>query len=343
VCRRVLEHREAGVLLKRQAVLFRAAHHSDLLEVELGRRNIPFVKYGGLKFLEAAHVKDVLAVLRILENPQDEVSWFRVLQLLEGIGPVAARRLMAELGIQAGHGSEPSPLKRMLDGAPECPPSAAEALAALRGALKDCLESKSGPSGDVERVTRFLEPQFLRQYRNPQERLRDLEQLAMLATGYPDRARFITELTLDPPASTGDLAGPPLLDEDYLILSTIHSAKGLEWEVVHLIHAADGMIPSDMATGNPEEIEEERRLLYVAMTRAREMLHVYFPLRYYRRPRGLEDMHSYAQLTRFLPQKVQDLCERRSEYLASEEEASPAAVIGSTAGVDEFLAGLWKE
>jgi ATP-dependent DNA helicase UvrD/PcrA len=343
VCRRVLEHREAGVLLKRQAVLFRAAHHSDLLEVELTRRNIPFVKYGGLKFLEAAHVKDVLAVLRILENPQDEVSWFRVLQLLEGVGPVAARRLMAELGIQAGQGSEPSPLKRMLDGALGCPPAAAEALAALRAAFEDCLNSGSGPSGDVERITRFLEPHFLRHYRNPRERLRDLQQLAMLATGYPNRARFITELTLDPPASTGDLAGPPLLDEDHLILSTIHSAKGLEWEVVHLIHAADGMIPSDMATGNPEEIEEERRLLYVAMTRAREMLHVYFPLRCYHRPRGLEDGHSYAQLTRFLPQGVQDLFDRRTEYLAGEEEASPAVAIGSTAGVDEFLAGLWKE
>lgn len=343
VCRRVLEHREEGVLLKRQAVLFRAAHHSDLLEVELARRNIPFVKYGGLKFLEAAHVKDALAALRILENPHDEVSWFRVLQLLEGIGPTAARKLMEKLGVRAEHGSEPSPLRRFLDDPPESPTGAADGLAAFRAALNDCLDSGSGPSGDVERLALFLEPQFLRRYRNPRERMRDLDQLALLASGYPNRARFVTELTLDPPASTGDLAGPPLLDEDYLILSTIHSAKGLEWDAVHVIHAADGMIPSDMATGNPEEIEEERRLLYVAMTRARAMLHVYFPLRYYHRPRGLENGHSYAQLTRFLPQSVQDLFDRRTEYLAADEEAGTAGEMEPAAGVDEFLAGLWKE
>jgi len=225
------------------------------------------------------------------------------------------------------------------------PPPIVDGVTTFRTALHDCLESGSGPSGDVERITLFLEPLLLRHYRNPRERIRDLEQLALLASGYPNRARFITELTLDPPSSTGDLAGPPLLDEDYLVLSTIHSAKGLEWEVVHVIHAADGMIPSDMATGNPEEIEEERRLLYVAMTRARDVLHVYFPLRYYHRPRGLEDGHNYAQLTRFLPRAIQDLFDRRTEYLATEADAdpSPTAVVGSTAGVDEFLSALWKE
>ena len=343
VCRRVLEHREEGVALKRQAVLFRAAHHSDLLEVELARRNIPFVKYGGLKFLEAAHVKDVLAVLRILENPHDEVSWFRVLQLLEGVGPAVARGLMAELGVPRRHGSEPSPLKRLLEAPPACPPAAVPGMDALRNALQDCLGSESGPAPEVERIGRFLEPHFLRRYRSPRERMRDLEQLELLANGYPNRARFITELTLDPPSSTGDLAGPPLLDEDYLVLSTIHSAKGLEWDVVHIIHAADGMIPSDMATGNPKEIEEERRLLHVAMTRAREMLHVYFPLRYYRRPRGLEDGHSYAQLTRFLPKQVQDLFQKTTEHLAADEDGPSVTVTSPAASVDEFLASLWSE
>ena len=343
LCRRVLDHREEGVPLKRQAVLFRAAHHSDLLEVELARRNIPFVKYGGLKFLEAAHVKDVLALLRILENPHDEVSWFRVLQLVEGIGPSAARGLMEELGVRTELGSEPSPLRRLLDHTPECPPAAEEGMAALRGAVDDCLGSGSGAAADVERVSLFLQPQFLRRYRNPRERVRDLEQLALLASGYPNRARFITEHTLDPPASTGDLAGPPLLDEDFLILSTIHSAKGLEWDVVHVINAADGMIPSDLATRSPEEIEEERRLLYVAMTRAREMLHVYFPLRYYHRPRGLEDGHSYGQLTRFLPQSIQDLFDRATEHLAAHADGVLATAVGSATGVDEFLSTLWKE
>jgi DNA helicase-2/ATP-dependent DNA helicase PcrA len=345
ICRRVLEYREAGILLKRQAVLFRAAHHSDVLEVELSRRNIPFVKYGGLKFLEAAHVKDVLAVLRILENPHDEVSWFRVLQLLDGMGPSSARGFMEDLGVRRGVGSEPSPLRRLLDGPPEVPPPAVDGVTALRSALDDCLAPGAGPAEEVERIIAFLEPALVSRYRNPRERMRDLEQLALLAGGYPSRGRFLAELTLDPPSSTGDLAGPPLLDEDYLVLSTIHSAKGLEWEVVHVIHAADGMIPSDMATGSAEEIEEERRLLYVAMTRAREALHVYFPLRYYHRPRGLEDGHNYAQLTRFLPRSIQDLFERTTEHLAAYPDADPppTATMDSAAAVDEFLSALWSD
>jgi ATP-dependent DNA helicase UvrD/PcrA len=345
ICRRVLEYREAGILLKRQAVLFRAAQHSDVLEVELSRRNIPFVKYGGLKFLEAAHVKDVLAVLRILENPHDEVSWFRVLQLLDGMGPSSARGFMEDLGVRRGVGSEPSPLRRLLDGPPEVPPPAVDGVTALRSALDDCLAPGAGPAEEVERIIAFLEPALVSRYRNPRERMRDLEQLALLAGGYPSRGRFLAELTLDPPSSTGDLAGPPLLDEDYLVLSTIHSAKGLEWEVVHVIHAADGMIPSDMATGSAEEIEEERRLLYVAMTRAREALHVYFPLRYYHRPRGLEDGHNYAQLTRFLPRSIQDLFERTTEHLAAYPDADPppTATMDSAAAVDEFLSALWSD
>jgi DNA helicase II / ATP-dependent DNA helicase PcrA len=164
-----------------------------------------------------------------------------------------------------------------------------------------------------------------------------------MASSSHTRGRFLAEITLDPPSSTGDLAGPPLLDEDYVILSTIHSAKGCEWDVVHIIHAADGMMPSDMATGRPEEIEEERRLLYVAMTRARDVLAVYFPLRYYRRPRGLEDPHSYAQLTRFISGDIKGLFEERWTNLLDEETegTEPATAEAGVPAVDEFLAGLW--
>src|SRR5207253_5027933 len=183
--------------------------------------------------------------------------------------------------------------------------------AELGAALADCSVADVPASSQIGRLRRFLAPAFDRLYSSPKERLRDLDQLENLASRYRSRARFVTELTLDPPSSTGDLAGPPLLDEDWLVLSTIHSAKGLEWDVVHVIHAADGMIPSDMATGKPEEIEEERRLLYVAMTRARDALYVYFPLRYYNRPKGLEDGHSYAQLSRFLTEAVLDRFDRR--------------------------------
>jgi len=349
VCRMALEHRERGTPLRRQAVLFRAAHHSDLLEVELARRNIPFVKYGGLKFLEAAHVKDVLALLRILDNPLDEVSWFRVLQLLEGVGPAAARRLMTELGVGGEDPAGPSPVRRLIDEPPAIGPAGADQLSELGAALGDCSMAEVTPSSQIERLGRFLAPVFHRRYSSPRERLRDLEQLEGLAARYPTRARFVTELTLDPPTSTGDLAGPPLLDEDYLVLSTIHSAKGLEWDVVHVIHAADGMIPSDLATGRPEEVEEERRLLYVAMTRARDALYVSFPLRYYRRPRGLEDAHSYAQLSRFLTPDVRSHLDesttQEAHDLIDDDGRSGAADRLPDTGrerVEAFLAGLWE-
>ncbi len=344
VCDTVLEHREHGVPLHEQAVLFRAAHHSDRLEVELTRRNIPFVKYGGLKFLETAHVKDAMSMLRVLENPFDEVSWFRVLQLPEGIGPATARRLMTRIGVRRERDDQPSPLVNLLDQPVEVPAGALDGLQALRSALRGCTdESMLPPAAQLERLHAFLEPVFAKRYEAADARARDLEQLELLAAGYESRGRFLSELTLDPPSSTGDLAGPPLLDEDWLILSTIHSAKGLEWDVVHLIHAADGMIPSDMATRDDDEIEEERRLLYVAMTRARDALHITFPMRYYRRPRGLEDSHSYAQLSRFLaPDPVQecfDVIGPRIEPAA----AGTLVDLTGTVDVDAFLAGLWAE
>lgn len=339
VCRAILEHRERGTALKEQAVLFRAGHHSDLLEVELTRRNIPFVKYGGLKFLESAHVKDALAVLRIADNPRDEVSWFRVLQLLDRVGPAGARRIMAAIGVTAPG----DPMVRLLGSAIAVPAPARAELDELRSAFGGL--DGLPPAGQVERVRRFLEPLLRRRYDQPEPRLRDLEQLEQLAAGFETRERFVTDLTLDPPTSTSDLAGPPHLDEDYVVLSTIHSAKGGEWDVVHVIHAADGMIPSDMAAGDPDEIEEERRLFYVALTRARDTLRVSFPLRYHRSNRGLEDRHWYAQLTRFLPEEVRTRFSLSATYAdpASGEESSPAAVAGSSSGVDALLAGLWAE
>ena len=341
VCDTVLAHREEGVALKEQAVLFRAAHHSDLLEVELARRNIPFVKYGGLKFMEAAHVKDALAILRVLENPFDEVGWFRVLQLPEGMGPATTRRLMERIGVRVEGERSHTPLDEFLEQPLEVPRAAADGVRELRSVLHGCMdETVLRPAGQLERLRSFLDPVISRRYDAPAARLHDLDQLTALAQGYPSRARFLAEVTLDPPSSTGDLAGPPLLDEDYLVLSTIHSAKGLEWDAVHLIHASDGMIPSDMATGDEAEIEEERRLLYVALTRARDALHVYRPLRYYRRPRGLEDPHSHSQLSRFLePDPVAETFEHTAPDVAEE----PVLDLRGTADVDRFLAGLWSE
>ncbi len=340
VCRAILERRELGTRLKEQAVLVRAGHHSDMLEVELARRNIPFVKYGGLRFLESAHVKDALAVLRIADNPRDEVSWFRVLRLLDRVGPAGARRIMAAIGV-----AEPGdPTARFLERTIAVPAPARAELDRLRDTFRDLAASSIPPAAQVERVRRFLEPSIRRRSDHPEPRLHDLEVLERLAAGSPSRARFVAELTIDPPVSTSDLAGPPHRDDDYVILSTIHSAKGGEWDVVHVIHAADGMIPSDLATGDADEVEEERRLFYVALSRARHTLRVYFPLRYHRSNRGLEDRHWYAQLTRFLPQEVRSRFALRATHTDPTDEDGPAGTpVGTSAGVDAMLAGLWSD
>ena len=342
VCDSVLRSREEGTLLREQAILFRASHHSALLEVELSRRNIPFVKYGGLRFLEAAHVKDVLAILRIFENPFDEVCWFRVLQLFDGVGPAAARGLMSALGVQPA--TALSPLVALLSLEVEVAEPALSEVASFKELVIDCAAAGAPlPAAvEIERVRRFCKPLFERKYRSADSRLADIEQLEGLAAQSPSRSAFLSDMTLDPPSSTADLAGPPLLDEDYVILSTIHSAKGGEWDVVRIIHAADGMIPSDMATGDTATIEEERRLLYVAMTRARDRMEIYFPLRYYRRPRGRDDAHGYAQLTRFIPQEIRgnfDSIAPASQ--AASEDTDGRGVRSGHVAVDAELQKLW--
>jgi DNA helicase-2/ATP-dependent DNA helicase PcrA len=312
VAGRILAHVERGVPLRAQAVLFRTGHHSDLLEIELALRNIPFVKYGGLRFLEAAHVKDLLCLLRLVENPLDELAWFRVLQLVDGIGPATARVLARSGG-----------------------PSDSDLVDALAAARAPDLARR--PGAQVEVMRDWLAPHVERRYPRPAARLADLEQLERAASAAPTLSRFLVDLTLDPPAATGDLAGPPHLDDDVLTLSTIHSAKGGEWDVVHVIHLADGNLPSDMSTGDEESIEEERRLLYVAMTRARDVLACYFPLRYHHHKRGRDDAHGYAQLTRFFTPGVLALLDRVG-HEPPELEAEPSPALQA---VDELVGTLW--
>jgi DNA helicase-2/ATP-dependent DNA helicase PcrA len=345
VCDTVLAHHDAGIRLQDQAVLFRAAHHSDLLEVELARRNVPFIKYGGLRFLESAHIKDLLALLRILDNVYDELAWFRTLRLAEGVGPATARRLLATLGVRPRAEAGATPAERLRPAVPQVARAARPELDALADALAGCAdEAHVEPREQVARLRRALDPIVRRTYHRPEARLQDLEELEHLAAGYRTRSQLVAELVLDPPTSTGDLAGPPLLDEDYLVLSTVHSAKGGEWDAVHLLHAADGMFPSDMATGRPEEIEEERRLFYVAVTRARDHLHVYFPLRYYHRRSGLDDAHHYAQLTRFLPPPTRDLFDAEHVGAAPSEVASADEPVPAGVGADvgRALEALWS-
>lgn len=303
VVKAILAAREEGVALKQQAVLFRSAHHSDALEVELSRRNIPFVKFGGLKFLEAAHVKDTLGCLRWGENPRDPMAAYRVLQLLPGVGPSVAERALAAIG-EANH--DLGALRRFR------PPAASAAdWPALCDVMARLRDPATAWQGQLGMVRQFYQPHLERLYDNAMVRARDLDQLEQLAGEWPSRERFLSELTLDPPQATSAEAGPPLLDEDYLILSTIHSAKGQEWDAVYLLNAVDGCMPSDLSTGTPEEIEEERRLLYVAMTRARDRLHVITPQRFYvHGQRALGDRHVYADRTRFIPETLLDRFER---------------------------------
>ena len=294
IVRKVLENREAGIPLKGQAVLFRASSHSAGLEVELTRRNIPFVKFGGLKFLEAAHIKDVMAVLRWAQNPRDRVAGFRVLQLLPGIGPSTAKRVLDDMVNKQEAFSILTSFK--------APAAAAEHWTSFSDVVRQVAQASSGWPSEIELICRWYEPHLERKYEDAQSRQADLIQLLQIAMSYPSRERFLTELTLDPPEATSAQAGPPLLDEEYLILSTIHSAKGQEWTSVFVLNTVDGCIPSDMATGSSAEVEEERRLLYVAMTRAKDQLHLIVPQRFYTHgQRSTGDRHVYASRTRFIP------------------------------------------
>jgi DNA helicase-2/ATP-dependent DNA helicase PcrA len=296
----VLDARERGVDLREQAVLFRAGHHSDGLELELTRRDIPFVKYGGLKYLEAAHVKDLLALLRILDNPADQLAWHRVLATLDGVGPATVRRLSSELALDDRGDLA---LRRFVDGEGRIPSAADEQASELRSALRDCMTTDDAgltPAEQIDRLRPFCALVFPARYDHAAARLADIEQLGASAAAYRSRSRFLTEITLDPPSRTGDLAGPPHLDDDWLTLSTIHSAKGLEWKAVHVIHAADGNIPSEMAMGDDDGLAEELRLMYVALTRAKDELTVNFPLRFHVNRKANDDKHVYAQLSRFV-------------------------------------------
>jgi len=333
VIERVLECRERGVDLKRQAVLFRNADHSDVLELELMRRNIPYVKYGGLKFLEAAHVKDLLSVLRWADNPRNRIAAFRVLQLLPGMGPANTQR--------ACEAFEAAGYRWSALATHPVPPAVREhwpAFAALMMALGD----STGWEGQVTRVRAWYEPQLERLYEAAQARRGDLEQLERLAVQYPTREAFVTELTLDPPQASGDLAGDPLLDEDYLVLSTVHSAKGQEWEAVHVLNVTDGSFPSEFAAGRPELLEEERRLLYVAMTRAKQELHLIAPVRFYVTQQSRTgDRYVHGTRSRFLTEGVLARFERAAWPAQPEGAASRVAEPGARVDVAEQLRKLW--
>jgi DNA helicase-2/ATP-dependent DNA helicase PcrA len=330
----VLEAREAGMKLKTQAVLFRAAHHSAALELELARRNIPFVKFGGLRFLDSVHVKDVLAVLRWAQNPRDRVAGFRVLQLMPGVGPATAGRVLdtvAEAGVL------PAAL-----GAYVPPPRAAADWPAFAALMNEVAAARTAWPVEFEQVRRWYEPHLERNHEDAAMRHADILQMESLAATFPTRERFLTELTLDPPDATSGESGVPLVDEDYLILSTIHSAKGQEWRNVFVLNGVDGCIPSDLGTGSQDEIEEERRLLYVAMTRAKEDLHIVIPQRFYvHNQSALGDRHVWASRTRFIPEPLLRLFDVQAwPRLASAAPPTPAGLAAAAKARVDIAAQL---
>ena len=314
-------------------MLFRSSHHSDVLEVELTRRNIPFVKYGGLKFLEAGHVKDLLSVLRWADNPRNSMAGFRVLKLVPGIGPAHARQALAHLEAHRHAFASlaafevPQPLKMDWK-------RFAEFMAKLA-------EPDLPWPGQVRLVRDWYRPQLERLYDAAWARLGDLSQLEQLAGQHPSRERFITELTLDPPVVSSDLANTASKDEDYVILSTIHSAKGQEWDFVYVLNVADGNFPSEFAAGKPELVEEERRLLYVAMTRARNELHLCAPLKYaVTQQASTGDRHVYGARSRFMSDKLLECFEAKT-FRSSRGTESLRAGEGAMLDVGAKLKDMW--
>jgi DNA helicase-2/ATP-dependent DNA helicase PcrA len=335
VVERVLENREGGTALKQQAVLFRTSSHSSALEIELTRRNIPFVKFGGLKFLDTAHVKDLLALLRFVENPRDRVAGFRILQLLPGVGPASAQRV---LDAMANHGD---PIAMLGSVAP--PPKAGEGWTDLVATLQQLSAGKAGWPAEIGCARAWYLPHLERMHEEAAVRAADLVQLEQIAAGYPSRHRFLTDLTLDPPDATSDQAGVPLLDEDYLILSTIHSAKGQEWTSVFVLNVVDGCMPSDLGTGTTAEIEEERRLLYVAMTRAKDSLHLLTPHRFFTHGQpSLGDRHVYAARSRFIPTSLLPLFESVTWPVLATQLARQAAISQVRVDVGARMRSMWR-
>ncbi len=305
---RVLQLLEAGTPLREMAVLFRAGYMSADLEIELANRKIPFEKWGGLKFLEAAHIKDVLAFLRVSENPRDEVSWSRILMLMPGIGDATARTMMASMQERAW---DPDAFTHLI-----VPPRARDAHRALAVMLRQLrgLTDRAGDSGgpkvasDIVAVRAIYDAILTAKYDRPEARLADLDQLRTIAAGYPSRTTFLAALALDPPSNTQDLAGGSESESDALILSTVHSAKGKEWKAVFIIWAVDGWFPSSRAVEDPDELEEERRLMYVALTRAKDELAIVYPMQVYGSRRGAE--YSFDQISRFLDRGVRATMQR---------------------------------
>ena len=329
VCIEVQKRREANVPLRKQAVLLRALAHSDAIEAELSRRKISFLKHGGAGIVETAHAKDLLAVLRWADNPRNTVVAFRVLNLLPGLGPANSRKAIehfeaADCSFSALQAFEPPP-----------------ALGVQWRKLLDLMSTLTEPerqwSGQLHLAREWYRPHFERSYEHFHTRIGDLDQLELLSGQYPSRERFLTELTLDPPQPTSGTA----VDDDYLVLTTAHAAKGLEWDTVYVLNVVEGGFPSEFAGNKPELIEEERRLLYVAMTRAQNSLFLLAPRRFPLTAQRSGDSTARGGPSRFLGEKVQKCFDTRSFEGSGLGESNLQDAASSSVDVGARLKEMW--
>jgi DNA helicase-2/ATP-dependent DNA helicase PcrA len=334
IVEQVLKHRELGTDLRQQAVLFRSGYHSDRLEIELMRSDIPFVKYGGLKFLEAAHVKDLLSIIRWLNNPKHQLSGNRVLRLLPNLGPSLAKKALDFL---KGNNYQFSALASF-----SVPINLKQNWSILVNFLIKSQSQEATWPNQMELAQLFYLPLLEEKYEDYYVRSGDIEQLASMAQQFSSVDEFVSELTLDPPSSTGDLTDKAHKDDDFLILSTVHSAKGQEWENVFILNVADGNFPSEYSTGNTKEIEEERRLLNVAITRAKKGLHLIQPLRYWV-PEQMKygKKHVYGAKSRFLTSQVMEHLDKTYYPQKFQQAAEPVKKSSYVNEIQRKINQMW--
>ena len=334
IVEQILAAREAGIELKKQAVLFRSSYHSDRLELELSRKNIPYVKHGGLKFLEAAHVKDLLSILRWADNPKHRISAFRILKLLPGVGPKIADKVLTHLQLHQHNLSTLGEVK--------VPESAKEYYGKLVDTLLKINRETVPWPVQIELAAKSYQQLLELNHDDHFVRWGDIEHLIQMSGQFASRERFLTELTLDPPQASSDLADNPLIDDDYLILSTVHSAKGQEWQNVFVLNVADGNFPNEYAVNDKKMLEEERRLLNVAITRAKDELHLMQPMKYWiPGQQNWGDKHVYGGKSRFLTESVLAHLEQTFYPKRGPDEEQKKLGINAIADIRKSVLGMW--
>jgi DNA helicase-2/ATP-dependent DNA helicase PcrA len=288
IVQKILEFREQGIPLERMAVLFRSSFHSFDLEIELTKANLPFRKFGGFKFIETAHVKDVVAYLRVLENPRDAVAWNRILLLIDGVGPRTAEKVIEDIqkrrvGLAAEYREAVTATTKFWMEYGNYPDNVRK----LFETLKEVAAPTCTAAERTAHMLRYYHPLLKRRYEDHVKRQKDLETLQNITERYKTTEELLSDLALEPPKESITDIESPGPETEFLSLSTIHSAKGLEWETVFIIYALEGRFPSMRAAGSDDEMEEERRLMYVACTRAKDHLIITYPMNIYDRESGL--------------------------------------------------------